>query len=791
MQLYLLRSERNFGIGDFSDLAAISAELARRDCDVVGLNPLHAPFPDAPEHASPYSPASRLLVNPLYIDVTAAPETRGSPTAAALLAEPSVSAELEACRAANTLEYTRVATVKARVLELAFADWRRAGATRELDAFRAAQGTSFERHCLYFALRAHMLAAGLGPGDWHGWPQPYQDSRASVVARFAATHAEEVTRVAWQQWLADRQLAAAAEAAGDMRVGLYRDLAVGSDAAGAETWAERDLMVEALRIGAPPDELSANGQEWGLPPPHPERMRAGGYRAFCELLRANMRHAGALRIDHVMALERLYVIPKGAPPKDGAYLAYPFADLTGIVALESSRRRCIVIGEDLGLVPRGFRERAAAANILSYRVLRFERDAHRFFGPHEYPRLAVAVFSNHDLPTLRGWWQGADFELEHEHGVLSGDDLAAARQRRDAERRALLELLHREGLLPGWVRDPTYEELFGAVHALLGRTRAVLEARAARRRVARAHARQRAERPAVPKLAPPLRQDRRAARGGTVAGKRRGGARRAAWQCRRAPSFMTAPLATYRLQLNSQLGFTAAAALAPYLRRLGVTHVYTSPILKARPGSTHGYDIVAHDTLNPELGDSAQFDAMVAAFSGAGLKILLDFVPNHMGVGGADNPLWLDVLEWGPESAYAGWFDIDWEPHRGYLHDKLLVPVLGDQYGIELDAGKLVLKLDEAAGELAVWAYDHHKLPICPLTYGDVLGSAHPTLERLGDEFGALPQWKPQVGGAPPSSSASSRQRHATMKASATRLRRRSSASIGPTTTACAARSMQ
>jgi (1->4)-alpha-D-glucan 1-alpha-D-glucosylmutase len=208
---------------------------------------------------------------------------------------------------------------------------------------------------------------------------------------------------------------------------------------------------------------------------------------------------------------------------------------------------------------------------------------------------------------------------------------------------------------------------------------------------------------------------------------------------------MTAPLATYRLQLNSQLGFTAAAALAPYLRELGITHVYTSPILKARPGSLHGYDIVAHDMLNPELGDSAQFDAMVAAFASSGLKILLDFVPNHMGVGGADNPLWLDVLEWGADSAYAGWFDIDWEPHRGYLHDKLLVPVLGDQYGIELDDGKLVLKLDEAAGELAVWAYDHHKLPISPLTYGDVLGDAHPTLERLGDEFGALPQWKPQV----------------------------------------------
>ncbi len=208
---------------------------------------------------------------------------------------------------------------------------------------------------------------------------------------------------------------------------------------------------------------------------------------------------------------------------------------------------------------------------------------------------------------------------------------------------------------------------------------------------------------------------------------------------------MTAPRATYRLQLNAELGFSAAAALAPYLGALGISHVYCSSILKARPGSTHGYDIVAHDALNPELGDSAQLDAMVAAFNGAGLKILLDFVPNHMGVSGADNPLWLDVLEWGSDSAYAGWFDIDWEPHRGYLHEKLLVPVLGDQYGIELDAGKLELKLDEAAGELSVWAYDRHKLPISPPTYGDVLGDGHPVLERLGDEFGALHQWRPQV----------------------------------------------
>src|SRR5579884_4137422 len=206
------------------------------------------------------------------------------------------------------------------------------------------------------------------------------------------------------------------------------------------------------------------------------------------------------------------------------------------------------------------------------------------------------------------------------------------------------------------------------------------------------------------------------------------------------------PRATYRLQFRREFGFADAAALAPYLARLGVSHLYASPYLKARPGSTHGYDIVDHDRLNPELGGDAAFADMVAALRQNGLGQVLDFVPNHMGVGGADNPLWLDVLEWGPDSLYAGWFDIDWDPDRRYLRDKLLVPFLGDQYGLELERGHLALKFDPAAGSFAVWAYDTHKLPICPLHYHRILGDAHPELERLGDSFAGLPDWRPQFG---------------------------------------------
>ncbi|WP_043342354.1 malto-oligosyltrehalose synthase [Belnapia moabensis] len=205
------------------------------------------------------------------------------------------------------------------------------------------------------------------------------------------------------------------------------------------------------------------------------------------------------------------------------------------------------------------------------------------------------------------------------------------------------------------------------------------------------------------------------------------------------------PRATYRLQFHAGFGFRDAAALAPYLARLGVSHVYASPYLKARPGSSHGYDIVDHGMLNPELGSEAEFRAMAASFRENGLGQVLDFVPNHMGVGGADNPWWLDVLEWGEDSDYAGWFDIDWDPDRRYLRNKLLVPLLGDQYGVVLESGQLELRFEPEAGSFAVWAYGTHKLPICPLHYERVLGDEHPELERLGDAFSGLPNWRPRV----------------------------------------------
>ena len=310
------------------------------------------------------------------------------------------------------------------------------------------------RNCLFLALREHFAGRDPDQADWHAWPEPYRDPASPAVRRFADENRERLEFFAWLQWIADDQLGAAAAAARErgMAVGLYRDLAVGADRAGAETWVNEAAVVSGAQVGAPPDIFNPAGQDWGLPPFHPRALREEAYRSFVELVRANMRHAGGLRIDHVMGLQHLYWVPQGRKPPEGAYVRYPLDDLVGILALESHRHRCLVVGEDLGTVPEGFRERMAEANILSYRVLFFEQDIETgaFDPPQAYPPLALAVVGSHDLPTLRGWWEGRDLDLKERLGLFpDADEARRQRETRERDKRQLVTALRREGLLAG------------------------------------------------------------------------------------------------------------------------------------------------------------------------------------------------------------------------------------------------------------------------------------------------------------------------------------------------------
>ena len=495
-QLYALRSERNWGIGDFTDLAMLAGAAGRRKASVVGINPLHALFAAEPRHISPYSPSSRSQLDYLYIDVTAVPGFAEDDAIRELTGGQWFGATYWAARTAELIDYGAVAACKRSVLEALFRRFRSielgvngtatGTAGRAFRDFQQSAGQSLVDFAVFEALHEHHFREKR-QFSWHSWPAPMRDPRSPQVADFAAAHRDRVEFFQFLQWEADRQLAVASRAGRDagLSIGLYRDLAVGADPNGAEAWADHELVAPGASIGAPPDALSRGGQNWGLAPVNPLVLRRQGFAPFIASLRANMRHAGILRIDHVMSLNRLYWIPSGMEAKAGAYVSYPFRELIRLVALESWRQSCAVVGEDLGTVPEGFRDTMRSANILSYRIFVFERKSDgRFVPPSQYPALAAASAATHDIATLKGFWLGTDIIWRQRVGLYPdrhAEEAEAAERHRD--RSLLLAALVREGLIaPAKIAaflpeggEPVYTiELRDAILAYLGRSRARL-----------------------------------------------------------------------------------------------------------------------------------------------------------------------------------------------------------------------------------------------------------------------------------------------------------------------------
>ncbi|HVE49989.1 MAG TPA: 4-alpha-glucanotransferase [Casimicrobiaceae bacterium] len=451
LQLYGLRSKRNFGIGDFTDLADCVDRSAAQGASVVGVNPLHALFPHNPLHTSPYSPSSRLFANVLYLDVEAIDEFAVCEPARKLVSSRSFQDRVQNLRDATLVDYSGIAAAKNEVLEVLFACFIARRNPDRFTAFKRQRGEALRLHALFEALQERFHREDAGVWGWPAWPQRFHDPRSAAVARFAQKHAERVDFYAWLQWQADLQRASVATRARDrgMLIGLYTDLAVSIDRGGAESWALQHLYANGASVGAPPDAFNADGQNWGLPPIVPARLVAAGYAPFIATLRANMRHAGALRIDHVMGLLRLFWIPSGARPKDGAYVQYPFEDLLSLLALESERHRCLVIGEDLGTVPDEVRAALLTHDVMSYRVLMFERDDSGAFKPPDaYPEGALATAGTHDLPTLAGWWAGVDIDTRTSLGIFNAEQGNHERRQRADDRSRLVEALRRAGLLP-------------------------------------------------------------------------------------------------------------------------------------------------------------------------------------------------------------------------------------------------------------------------------------------------------------------------------------------------------
>jgi 4-alpha-glucanotransferase len=392
-QLYATRSRESWGIGDLADLR----RLARWSAGTLGarlilLNPLAAATVTLPQQASPYTPSSRRFRNPLYLrieDVAGAGE-----------AVRDLAALASAGRGLNDdrrIDRDRIFTLKMEALQLL---WRRFGGAAAFEAFRK-ECAGLREFAIFCALQEHHCSG------WQAWPAEHRRPDAPGVARFAEDHADRVAFHEWLQWLLDEQLAAAGR-----EVGLMQDLPIGVDPDGADAWVWQDILATGTSVGAPPDRYIVNGQDWGLPPFVPHRLAAAGYEPFVQTVRAALRHAGGLRIDHVMGLFRLFWVPRGLTPKDGAFVRYRADDLLGIVALESQRARAFIVGEDLGTVEEGVRERLAAEAILSYKVVWFEPKP-----PSQYPPLALAAVTTHDLPTVRGLWTGTDVNQQKAVGL--------------------------------------------------------------------------------------------------------------------------------------------------------------------------------------------------------------------------------------------------------------------------------------------------------------------------------------------------------------------------------------
>ncbi|WP_345815497.1 4-alpha-glucanotransferase [Paraburkholderia sp. PREW-6R] len=448
-QLYGLRRNGDGGIGDYTALAQLATGSVKRGAHALAVSPTHAMFSAEPQRCSPYSPSSRLWLNVTHIDPAA---VFGAEAVQAAIESAGGADDWSKLEASPLIDWPNAVVLKLKVLRALyekFCEQDRAQDTPralEFHGFCERNGRALEDHARFEALQATQLSQEGGNGHWRNWPEALRDPRSPEVEAFADANRHEVDFHLFLQWLAAKGLSHAQHAARDagMAVGLIADLAVGCDSAGSHAWSYRDDMLQGVSVGAPPDLFNQAGQSWGLTTFSPRAMRTQGFSAFIDMLRAAFAHAGGIRIDHILGLRRLWLVPDGESARNGAYLRYPLEDLLRLIALESWRHRAIVIGEDLGTVPPGFRERLEEHGIAGIRVLWFEgaEGGKGFKPPHEWDRNAVGTTTTHDLPTVAGWWQGSDITWRNKIGQTmkreDGRDAEEAAQEERADDRALL-----------------------------------------------------------------------------------------------------------------------------------------------------------------------------------------------------------------------------------------------------------------------------------------------------------------------------------------------------------------
>lgn len=473
VQLYALRREGDGGFGDTQALEALVRSAGERGADALAISPVHAMFANDPHRFSPYSPSSRLFLNSLYCS----PGTvLGERALRLAIDETGLGDELKRLEQLELIDWPAASAAKWKLLHKLYEAF--SGCDHPLyedfNSFRHSGGEALENHCRFEALRDESERLGISQ-NWHEWPEEFKNPRSEAIARFAAEHGSQISFHAFAQWVMARGLERAQTAArsSGMRVGLIADLAVGADGAGSQAWSRQDELLSALTVGAPPDILNRSGQSWGISAFSPDGLKRNGFRAFIEMLRANFAHAGGLRIDHVMGLQRLWVVPVGAPASEGAYLNYPLDDMLRLLSLESWRHKAIVLGEDLGTVPEGLHEKLSARAILGMRVLLFEQHNGHFKPVLDWSDEALATSSTHDLPTLAGWLAEKDIDWNLKLDLVDEHHAQQWRQDRQKERAGLRTALAQNSDNFGDVGEEV-DQIIDASVRYLGHTQAPL-----------------------------------------------------------------------------------------------------------------------------------------------------------------------------------------------------------------------------------------------------------------------------------------------------------------------------
>ncbi|MDX3773550.1 4-alpha-glucanotransferase [Chromatiaceae bacterium AAb-1] len=466
IQLYALKSERNWGIGDFTDLKNMVAPLAEQGVDFIGLNPLHALYPGLPQDCSPYSPNSRLWLNTLYVALEQTPEFAECTAARQKMASDEFQQQLQSCRQQEYVDYPAVSALKQSIASLLYQHFKQqhlAQNTPRAQQFRqflTDSDSSLQQLALYQVMQDVFFHQDWQMAAWQNFPEAYRHPSSPAVQAFAAEHASAIEQQLYLQWLAQQQLAEVQQLClqQGMAIGLYCDVAVGTSRSSAESWAAPEDYLMDLSVGAPADIMAPKGQNWGLLAYNPQTLRQKAYQPFIRLLQANMRNAGALRLDHVMALLRLWCCPIGADATEGAYIRFPAEDLFAILALESQRNHCLIIGEDLGTVPVEISHLMQQYQVLSYRVFMLEQKESSYqHTDHTYPALSLATVTTHDMPTLIGYWKQHDLALRHQLDLFPDAQIAEQLyQLRAGEKHIMQQALH--------LTDGDFQQLIRASH---------------------------------------------------------------------------------------------------------------------------------------------------------------------------------------------------------------------------------------------------------------------------------------------------------------------------------------